>query len=102
MPILSRGWGMRRRESFSIFGGAAAWPLAARAQQGEQPRRIGILLNAAADDPKFKPWVGAFLQLSKMGPGMFCGIEQSMVVSCPMGPDCSIFTGAERHTSTKY
>ena len=62
MPILSLGWGMRRREFFSVIGGAAAWPLVAQAQQGGQPRRIGILLNAAVDDPKFKTWVMAFLQ----------------------------------------
>jgi ABC-type uncharacterized transport system substrate-binding protein len=54
---------MKRREFITLIGGAAvAWPLAARAQQGERMRRIGILLNAAADDPKFQTWVGAFLQ----------------------------------------
>jgi len=52
---------MRRREFFGVIGGAAAWPLAARAQQ-ERPRRIGILLNAAVDDPNFKTWVATFLQ----------------------------------------
>src|SRR5437764_12466387 len=39
-----------------------AWPLVANAQQPERMRRIGILLNAAADDSQFQAWVGAFLQ----------------------------------------
>ena len=38
------------------------WPLAARAQQPERVRRIGILLNASSDDPQYQAWVGAFLQ----------------------------------------
>ena len=53
---------MRRRDFITIVGGAAVWPLAARAQQPERVRRIGILLNAAADDAEFQAWVGAFLQ----------------------------------------
>ena len=53
---------MRRRDFITIVGGAAVWPLAGRAQQPERVRRIGILLNAAADDAEFQAWVGAFLQ----------------------------------------
>ena len=44
------------------MGGAAAWPLAARARQSERVRRVGVLLPAAADDAQFQTWVGAFLQ----------------------------------------
>ena len=54
---------MRRRAFISLLGGAAAaWPLAARAQQAERMRRIGVLLNTAADDMVFQTRVGAFLQ----------------------------------------
>jgi putative ABC transport system substrate-binding protein len=41
---------VRRRESIPLFGGAAAaWPVAARAQQGERMRRIGVLMGVADD-----------------------------------------------------
>jgi putative tryptophan/tyrosine transport system substrate-binding protein len=53
---------MERREFITLLGGVAAWPLAARAQQGERMRRIGVLLPAAADDPEWQARVGAFLQ----------------------------------------
>src|SRR6516165_7698406 len=51
-----------RRELLAALGGAVAWPLAARAQQREKMRHIGVLVPAAADDPVFQARVGAFLQ----------------------------------------
>jgi putative ABC transport system substrate-binding protein len=53
---------MRRRDFIAGLGGAAAMPLLARAQERERMRRIGVLLPAAADDPEWQAWLGAFLQ----------------------------------------
>ena len=57
-----------RREFITLLGGAAAWPLAASAQQSGRMRRIGVLMPGVADDPEYQARNAAFLQgLGELG-----------------------------------
>jgi putative ABC transport system substrate-binding protein len=60
---------MRRREFIALLGGTAAtWPLAARAQQADRVRRVGVLMAHPESDPEFQAYVAAFREgLQKFG-----------------------------------
>jgi ABC-type uncharacterized transport system substrate-binding protein len=59
---------MRRRDFIILLGGAAAWPLAARAQPVERTRRVGVLIGGAASDPRSQRYAMAFREeLAKLG-----------------------------------
>ena len=74
---------MRRREFITLLGGAAAWPLAASAQQPDRMRRIGVLVNLAEDDPEMQLWLTAFRQGLESLDGQKAAMSASTIASTP-------------------
>ena len=77
---------IQRREFITVLGGAAAWPLAARAQQVDRVRRIGVLMPGDENDPRYKTRLSAFTQaLADLGWTDGRNVRMIPIVFCERG-----------------
>jgi hypothetical protein len=101
---------VKRREFITLLGGTAAWPLAARAQQPDGMRRIGMLLALAEDDPEIRARLAVFRQgLEKRGWSEGRNVRIDYRFAPPPGTvprstqpvrRCTQFSAWGRHTQT--